>query len=137
MLPAILGGIFSVIGQGVKGFFGAKSKQADVVESALAILRNVNSSEAQREQAIATIIAAEAQSGYWLAAVWRPLLMLVFASLIVARWFGYMPPDMTIQELDNLYSLLELGIGGYIGGRTLEKIIKDINVNRIISKLLG
>lgn len=76
------------------------------------------------------VIVAEASSGSWLAANWRPLTMLSFVSIIVNNYilFPYLqllfgtgvqldiPPDM--------WDLLKLGIGGYVIGRTVEKGIK-------------
>lgn len=134
--PAILTGLFNLIGSIATGLFGASKKKAEVVEGAFKVLNNANSTEAAKAAAAAQIIAAEAKSGYWLSAVWRPLLMLVFAGLVIARWFGYMPPDMTQEELQNVYGLLELGIGGYIGGRTLEKIVAQLNIGSVLKRLL-
>ena len=134
---AWLGGLFSLLGSIANGIFGSANKKAEVVEGALNVLNNANSTEAAKAAAAAQIISSEAKSGYFLAAVWRPLLMLIFAGLVVARWFGYMPPDMTSEELNHIYSLLELGIGGYIGGRTLEKIVAQLNVGSVLKKLMN
>ena len=73
-------------------------------------------------------IKAEASSGSWIACNWRPILMLSFTAIVVmnylvlpvAQWFGVtqaplaLPPDM--------WALLKIGIGGYIVGRSGEKI---------------
>lgn len=134
---AWLGGLFSLLGSIANGIFGSAKKKAEVVEGAMNVLNNANSTEAAKAAAAAQIISSEAKSGYFLAAVWRPLLMLIFAGLVVARWFGYMPPDMTSEELNHIYSLLELGIGGYIGGRTLEKIVAQLNVGSVLKKLMN
>lgn len=125
-----------VVSNLVSGLFGMKKQQGQVVESALDVLKNTNATDAQREQAVATTIAAEASSGYWLAAVWRPLLMLFFAGLIGARWFGYMPPNMNESELLEIYGLLKLGIGGYIGGRTVEKIIGSLGLASVMKSYI-
>lgn len=71
----------------------------------------------------AEIVKAEAASSHWLAANWRPLLMLTFGGLIVARWFGYAAPNLTEAEYLKLWGIVELGIGGYVVGRSAEKII--------------
>lgn len=67
-----------------------------------------------------TIITAEA-SGSWLQRNWRPILMLTFASLIVARWFGWTAPNLAPEEYAHLWDIVELGIGGYVIGRSVEK----------------
>ena len=71
----------------------------------------------------AGIIKAEASSDSWLAANWRPIVMLVFTGLIVARWFGWAAPNLSEQEYIKLWSIVELGMGGYVIGRSAEKII--------------
>lgn len=74
----------------------------------------------------ASIVKAEAQSGHWLAATWRPVLMLTFGALIVARWFGWAAPNLTEAEYLKLWSIVELGLGGYVIGRSAEKIVPSI-----------
>lgn len=68
------------------------------------------------------IIKTEAASQHWLAANWRPLLMVTFGGLIVARWFGWAAPDLSEQEYLALWDIVELGIGGYVVGRSVEKV---------------
>jgi hypothetical protein len=72
------------------------------------------------------IIRAEAASSNWLAASWRPLTMLVFVALIVARWFGFAAPELGQEEYLKLWSIVELGLGGYVLGRSVEKIVPSI-----------
>ena len=74
----------------------------------------------------AGIINTEAASSHWLAANWRPLLMLTFGALIVARWFGWAAPNLSEAEYLKLWSIVELGIGGYGVGRSAEKIVPAI-----------
>lgn len=70
----------------------------------------------------AEIVKTEAASQHWLAANWRPLLMLTFGGLIVARWFGWAAPNLSEAEYLALWDIVELGIGGYVFGRTVEKV---------------
>lgn len=74
------------------------------------------------ELAVAGIIKAEAASSHWLAANWRPLTMLVFVGLVVARWMGWTAPGMTEAEYLSIYDLIKIGLGGYVAGRSIEKI---------------
>jgi hypothetical protein len=69
------------------------------------------------------IISTEAASSHWLAANWRPILMLTFGGLIVARWMGWAAPDLTEAEYIKLWDIVELGIGGYVIGRSAEKVL--------------
>ena len=75
------------------------------------------------EQAAAEVVKAEAASSHWLAANWRPVTMLVFVGLIVARWLGWTAPGMTEAEYLSVYDLIKIGIGGYVVGRSAEKIV--------------
>lgn len=74
----------------------------------------------------AEIVKAEAASGSWLASSWRPITMLVFTSLIVARWFGWAAPNLTEAEYIKLWEIVELGLGGYVIGRSVEKIVPSV-----------
>ena len=74
------------------------------------------------EVAAADIVKAEAESEHWLTASWRPILMLTFGALIVARWLGYSAPGISEPEVLKLWSIVEIGLGGYVIGRSVEKI---------------
>ena len=74
----------------------------------------------------ADIIKAEASSESWLAQSWRPILMLTFGALIVARWMGFAAPGISEDEILKLWSIVELGITGYVVGRTAEKILPQV-----------
>jgi hypothetical protein len=74
----------------------------------------------------AEIVKTEAASEHWLAANWRPILMLTFGGLIVARWFGWAAPNLSESEYLKLWSIVELGIGGYVIGRSVEKIVPTV-----------
>lgn len=79
--------------------------------------------ESKLISAQSSVIIAEAQGSSWLQRMWRPLLMCVFAGLLISTWYYGAPSDVPV---DRLFDLLELGIGGYIGGRTIEKVTKTI-----------
>lgn len=76
-----------------------------------------------------SILVAEAKGESWIQRSWRPILMLLFAGLIGAFWFGYIPPNITQDmppALDRVFDIIQMGIGGYIGGRSVEKTAKII-----------
>ncbi len=74
----------------------------------------------------AQIVQAEAASNNWLASSWRPITMLVFVALIVARWFGWAAPNLSEAEYLKLWDIVQLGLGGYVIGRSVEKVIPSI-----------
>ena len=74
----------------------------------------------------ADIIKAETTSESWLAQSWRPIMMLTFGALIVARWLGYAAPGISQEEILKLWNIVELGLGGYVIGRSVEKVVPSI-----------
>lgn len=82
--------------------------------------------QAEAANAAADIVKTEAGSGNWLAASWRPITMLTFVSLIVARWLGWSAPNLTEAEVLSLWDIVELGLGGYVIGRSAEKIVPSV-----------
>lgn len=123
MIQALIPALAPIIGDVVKSVFPDKDKAREV-ESALIVKLNENAT--QLNIAAADIIKAEAQSESWLARNWRPMVMVVFAGLIVARWFGWAAPNLTEAEYLKLWSIVEFGLGGYVVGRSVEKIAPSI-----------
>ncbi len=71
------------------------------------------------------IIIAEAK-GNWLQRSWRPILMLAFGFIVI--YVKFLAPlfIFPIPPLENeFWNLLQIGIGGYVIGRTGEKMIKS------------
>ena len=76
------------------------------------------------------IILAEAKGG-WMQRNWRPILMLtivaiIFNNYVFAPYIGLFFPDKSLMlELPGgLWALLNVGVGGYVAGRTVEKVLK-------------
>jgi hypothetical protein len=112
-----------ILGNIVKSKFPDPAEQARVEAEVTAQLwANAH----QLNAAAAEIINTEAASQHWLAANWRPLTMITFVCLIVARWFGWAAPNLSEAEYIKLWGIVEFGLGGYVAGRTLEKIVPSI-----------
>ena len=84
-----------------------------------------------------SIIGAEIKGESWLQRNWRPLFMCLFGFIVawnyvldpigtwVSGWFG--GPAVPHLELPpQMWTLLITGIGGYIAGRSAEKIVKTV-----------
>jgi hypothetical protein len=95
-------------------------------QARLAMLELAQKGELAGLTASAGIVQAEASSDHWLAAVWRPVTMLTFVALIVARWFGWAAPELSEAEYLKLWSIVEFGLGGYVVGRAVEKIVPSV-----------
>ena len=74
----------------------------------------------------AGVIKADAQGEGWLQRSWRPIVMLTFTGLIVARWMGWSAPNLTETVELKLLSIVQLGLGGYIASRGVEKVVDKI-----------
>ena len=81
--------------------------------------------ETELSKGAADIVKTEAAGGF-LASSWRPITMLVFVALIVARWFGLSAPNLAEAEYLKLWDIVQLGLGGYVIGRSVEKIMPSI-----------
>ena len=95
-------------------------------EAKLKLMELAQKGEFAEMNARADIIKAEAASESWLAQSWRPIMMLTFGALIVARWLGYAAPGISQEEVLKLWNIVELGITGYVVGRSVEKIVPSI-----------
>lgn len=64
------------------------------------------------------IIKAEATGHSWLQRNWRPITMLTFLVLVVCDSFGL----LTFRLAEGARTLLQVGHGGYVVGRSAEKL---------------
>jgi hypothetical protein len=79
----------------------------------------------------AKVLEAEAKASSWLTQSWRPIVMLCFAGILVYSFFiGPMFDLKTVPLPDDLWTLLQVGIGGYVGGRTVEKLAEILPKKR-------
>lgn len=81
------------------------------------VLEQALEHEMQALKSRAAIVEAEAKSEHWLVAAWRPITMLTFCALVVADQTGL----LAFRLADEAWTLLQLGIGGYVVGRSIEK----------------
>jgi len=125
MLP-LLGILGSIGGQIAKNLFPDPADETKRKEIETQFQSQIVANAAKIEEAAASIINTEAASKHWLAANWRPITMLVFVGLIVARWLGYSAEGMTEAEYLSVYDLVKIGLGGYVVGRSAEKIVPQI-----------
>jgi hypothetical protein len=73
------------------------------------------------------IIESEAKGESWLQRNWRPMLMcicmfIVFNNYVLVPYFNL--PVTTLD--DHIWTLMDLGVGGYVAGRSLEKISENL-----------
>jgi len=136
----MIGALLPVLGPIVKDVVGrvlpADKNKAQEIERELnmAVLQNT----AAIEKAAASVVVAEAKSEHFITATWRPILMLVITA-IVAWNFLFAPLielgvqlstgniiPLAIDLPDELWTLLTVGVGGYIVGRSGEKVARKL-----------
>ena len=90
------------------------------------------------------IIVAEAKSDSWIARSWRPMTMMILILGIIAHQFGiddaiarqFGGEGISDEYVGEYFMLVTVGVGGYIGGRTLEKgakifkQVKDVSTRK-------
>ena len=78
--------------------------------------------ETRLVEAKSATIVAEAKSGHFITSAWRPITMLCFTGIVVARWFGLTSGSISPELELELFGIIKIGLGGYIVGRSGEKI---------------
>lgn len=123
MFQALIPALAPILGKVVGNLFPDPTEKA---KAEAEMMRQLLAAQSEIEQAASKIIQTEAASTHWLAANWRPLTMITFVALIVARWFGWAAPNLSEAEYIKLWSIVEFGLGGYVVGRSVEKIAPSI-----------
>ena len=94
----------------------AKGHLLDVQAAAM---QRVFDYEKSTLEAQANIVNSEAGSEHWLTATWRPITMLTMLVLVVGDAMMWLPNPLS----DDAFMLLQIGLGGYVVGRSAEKIV--------------
>ena len=96
------------------------------------IAQSVEDNAAKLDLAGTSIVKAEAAGESWLQRNWRPILMLTIVSIIfnnyvLAPYLSLFTDKVAILDLPGgLWALLNVGVGGYVAGRSGEKIAKIV-----------
>jgi hypothetical protein len=136
MLPAIslLGTFLSFLRGPVFGVIDKLVADADLKERLKAELeQRAIDHESEVAKARRDVVIAEIAAESWMTRHWRPCLMftiigflvlygviLPLADLIAGRPVAFAPRWGDVPE--GMWTLLTLGVGGYVGGRSLEKL---------------
>ena len=88
-------------------------------------------SHTQELTAAAKIIEAEAKAG-WFASSWRPLLMYVLIFILIWNYvlgpvvMFFFKASITIELPGDVWTLLQIGLGGYVVGRSAESVARTM-----------
>lgn len=111
----LLSGLVNEVGA-IIGNLSVSSTEKKQIEAEL--LSAICRQEEELSRSRADILRAEA-SGNWLQRSWRPLIMLAFALIVLLGSFFELP---VLADTSRFWDLLEIGIGGYIIGRSAENV---------------
>lgn len=100
--------------------------KARLIEAEAAAVTTAINYERGVLEARANIIATEAGSEHMITAIWRPVTMLTFLVLVVLDSFGLINAVRGTPLGETAYTLLTVGLGAYVGGRTVEKVVKAV-----------
>jgi predicted MFS family arabinose efflux permease len=99
-------------------------------EAQLKLLELAQSGALKELDASMQVVVAEAKSEHVLTATWRPITMLTFVLIIANNYIVYpyislFWVDAPLLEIPNqMWALLNIGIGGYVVSRGAEKVTK-------------
>jgi len=89
------------------------------------ITKELISADNKSFQTQANVIMAEANGDSWLQRNWRPLVMMDFGLLVTAHWLGFTPENLSELQVLALLDIVKVGLGGYVVGRSAEKVMKE------------
>jgi hypothetical protein len=129
VLGTVAGPVFEVIDQAV-----ADKDQAARLKNA--VQQRLIEQQDTRLNARMKVLLAEVQGESWLQRNWRPLLMTVIVAIIannylLAPYLGAIfNVGLQLELPEQMWNLMTLGVGGYIAGRSGEKIAGTLRGKR-------
>ena len=88
--------------------------------------------EKQMVIAKSSVVQSEVSGQSWLQRNWRPITMLTFLVLVVLDSFGL----LAFRLAPEAWTLLQIGIGGYVIGRSAEKVLPKLFLKYFTKKNL-
>jgi len=117
------------MGQAVDKVLGRFFEDKDQAAQAAQELRMAMLAQEQTAQQVARdVVVAEAKSEHWITSAWRPIVMLMFAvmignNFIIAPYLdAIFGTNVMFDMPEQAWGLLSVGLGGYVVGRSGEKI---------------
>lgn len=135
-LPVWIGSIFKPLADLIDNLHTSKEEKAQahiaILGAQAGLASQVLDYEARLAEGQTKVIIAEAQGQSWLQRNWRPMLMCTFGFIVLwnyviaplATSFGANVPVLDLPP--GMWTLLQLGVGGYVVGRSGEKITQTI-----------
>lgn len=101
--------------------------QMQFVTTIIGLQLAVVKAETKLSEMKASVLIAEAQSESGITRMWRPITMLAMvATALMPYWATVFGVDSVPEPSEDLWQLIKIGIGGYIGARSTEKVVPNI-----------
>ncbi len=116
--------VFKQVGDVIDNLFTSDEER---IKAKNEIFKVLQEKELELQKMQTEIIVAEAK-GNWLQRSWRPILMLSFGFIIIyTKFISQLSTKLITPVLEpEFWILLEIGIGGYVIGRSGEKIANKV-----------
>jgi len=121
------------LAQEIKSLFTGEptpEKKAEIQQKLMELEGKATEADNQIRALQAQVLIAEIRGQSWLQQNWRPCLMLTIVAIVANNYllFPYLQlfgvPSLVLELPEKLWNLMTLGVGGYIAGRTGEKMIE-------------
>jgi hypothetical protein len=135
-LPAWIGGVFKPVVNLIDELHTSQEEKSQIKIGLLGAQAELSMQVLDYETKLAEqqtrVIVAEAQGQSWLQRNWRPMLMCTLGFIVLNNYvlvpyassFGLPVPMLDLP--DGMFNLLVVGVGGYVVGRSGEKITQTI-----------
>lgn len=128
LLPALIPLFSKILDKAFKGDAEETKVIKAQMEKELALAAATG--ELKELQQLVNIVASEARSEHKITATWRPILMLTITTIVAFKFLLFPLINMmfgTNADIilpTELFDLLTVGVGGYVVGRSAEKVIQ-------------
>jgi len=122
MMTSILKAALDILGLGIDRAFPDKVEAQKLKTQ---ITQEILALETQKIEAASKVIIAEAQGESFLQRNWRPVVMLMLTFCVMAHWLGYTGENLDPAIVNSLLDIVQVGLGGYVIGRSGEKIMRE------------
>ena len=127
IIGAAINGFQKIMGQFRMTPKEKSDAEAQLMELQASLTTELVHYEAKKYEESSKTIRAEVASGSWLAVNWRPITMLTFLVMLVSHWYGIGDTRaLSDPQVVGLMEIIKIGLGGYVIGRSAEKIIPKL-----------
>lgn len=134
---AFLAKIFAgpLIGKVVDLVVSYQGRKATEAEMRAEVEKVIMGTFAEVSKSQADVIMTEMRGENWLQRNWRPIVAVSFAFILafyalimpaMVAWMGVPPVRTGDLILEWTFQIIMISLGGYIGGRTLEKVVSMV-----------